>query len=51
MKLCFSTLGCTERSLEDILLLAKKYNIQNLEVRGIGGVMDKGFTDAFKIVK
>ena len=40
MKLCFSTLGCTDRSLEDILLLAKKYNIPHLEVRGVGGVMD-----------
>ena len=40
MKLCFSTLGCTERSLEDILLLAKKYNIHALEVRGIDGQLD-----------
>ena len=47
MKLCFSTLGCTERSLEDILLLAKKYNIQNLEVRGIGGVMDNRLIPEF----
>ena len=40
MKLCFSTLGCADRSLEDIISIAKKYNISALEIRGINGVMD-----------
>ena len=48
MKLCFSTLGCTERSLEDILLLARKYNIPALEVRGIGGVLDNRLIPDFE---
>ena len=40
MKFCFSTLGCTERSLEEVLSLAKKYSIDALELRGVDGVMD-----------
>lgn len=40
MKLCFSTLGCVERPLADILLLAQAYRIPYLEFRGIGGVID-----------
>lgn len=40
MKLCFSTLGCTEQSLENILSLAKAYGISALEIRGMDGVMD-----------
>ena len=40
MKFCFSTLGCTERSLDEVLELAKKYSIDTLELRGLGGVMD-----------
>ena len=40
MKFCFSTLGCTERSLDDVLTLAKKYSIDALELRGLDGVMD-----------
>ena len=40
MKLCFSTLGCSDKSLEDIISIAKKYNIPALEIRGINGVMD-----------
>ena len=40
MKLCFSTLGCAERSLTDILALARAYRIPCLEFRGIGGVID-----------
>ncbi len=39
-KICFSTLGCTDYSLEEIVTLAKKYNVDALEVRGIGGEMD-----------
>ena len=40
MKLCFSTLGCTEKSLEEILAIAKSYSIPALEIRGIDNKMD-----------
>ena len=40
MKLCFSTLGCYDYSLDDIIKLAKDYSVDALEIRGIGGVMD-----------
>ena len=40
MKFCFSTLGCTERGLCEVLELAKKYSIDALELRGLGGEMD-----------
>lgn len=40
MKLCFSTLGCCDYSLEDIIALAKNYGIEYLEVRGINGVLE-----------
>lgn len=39
-KLCFSTLGCTERSLCEVIALAKRYGIKNLEIRGLSGVLD-----------
>lgn len=39
-KLCFSTLGCTERSLCEVIALANKYRIKNLEIRGLSGVLD-----------
>ena len=42
IKWCFSTLGCTDRSLTDVLSLAKRYGITALEVRGIGGELDNG---------
>ena len=37
MKFCFSTLGCTEYSLDEALMLAKKFNIPALELRGLCG--------------
>ena len=40
MKICFSTLGCDERSLDEVIALAKKYNIDAIELRGLGGEMD-----------
>lgn len=40
MKLCFSTLGCHDRTLEEIFSLAKKFNIDALEIRGIAGELD-----------
>lgn len=46
MKLCFSTLGCTEQSPEQTLSLANAYQIPALEIRGIGGVMDNRAIDA-----
>ena len=39
MKLCFSTLGCHDCHLEEILKLANKYQIQAIEVRGIDSEM------------
>ena len=40
MRICFSTLGCAERDLDGVLELAKKYNIDALEFRGLGDEMD-----------
>lgn len=40
MNLCFSTLGCTERSLKDIISLAARYGIEDLELRGMSGSTD-----------
>ncbi len=47
MKLCFSTLGCCERSLDEIIALANKYGIKNIEFRGIGGMLDNGKIEEF----
>ena len=47
MRLCFSTLGCSDRELEQILSLAKNYNISALEIRGIGGVLNNAQIDVF----
>lgn len=47
MNLCFSTLGCTELELTEILALAKEHDIHALEIRGIDGVMDNRKIDAF----
>lgn len=40
MKLSVSTLGCTEKNIEDIAALCHECGIYGIEVRGIGGVMD-----------
>ncbi len=40
MKLCFSTLGCVEKGLEELIVLAKKFSLTGLEIRGIGGRME-----------
>lgn len=40
MNLCFSTLGCFEKSLGDILDIAQKYYIPAIELRGIDGKID-----------
>ena len=47
MKLCFSTLGCFDKSLEEILVLSKKYNIPAIEVRGINGILQNDLIDVF----
>lgn len=35
MKLCFSTLGCSNYSLDEVLTLAKNFNIDAVELRGL----------------
>lgn len=40
MKICFSTLGCAERDLDGVIALAKEYNFDAIELRGLGGEMD-----------
>ncbi len=47
MKLCFSTLGCAERNLSEILSLSEKFNLPYLEIRGIGGVLDNAVIEDF----
>ena len=47
MKLCFSTLGCSDRSLDQILSLAKNYRIPAIEIRGIDGVLDNSQIKVF----
>ena len=39
MNLCFSTLGCTESSMDEIIAIAERFGICGLEIRGVGGVM------------
>lgn len=48
MKLCFSTLGCSDRGLEQILALASDYKISAIEIRGIGGILDNSRINAFQ---
>lgn len=40
MKLCFSTLGCVEKTLPEILALTKKHTMDAIEIRGVGGVLN-----------
>ena len=40
MKTAFSTLGCTDKNLDEILALAVQYGMDGLEFRGIGGILD-----------
>ena len=37
MKWCFSTLGCTDRTLPEVISLAKRYGISAVEIRGLSG--------------
>lgn len=43
MKFCFSTLGCTERGLCEVLTLAKKYSIDALELHALEDALDALF--------
>ena len=40
MKLSYSTLGCTEKTLAECLCLAGKYGMEGIEIRGLSGVMN-----------
>ena len=40
MKLCFSTLGCSNYSLDEVLKLAKRFNIDAVELRGLNDRME-----------
>ena len=51
MNLCFSTLGCTERSLDEILSLCAQFGFTRLEIRGIGGVLDNRLIPDFSTEK
>lgn len=44
---CFSTLGCHECSLNEIVDLAKAYSMDALEIRGIHSVMDNAEIEDF----
>ena len=39
MKLSFSTLGCPDRNLDNVLEAAKKYGFDGIEIRGLSGEM------------
>jgi len=47
MKLAFSTLGCSDRTLEEIIECANRFGIQGLEIRGIDGIMNAAEIPAF----
>lgn len=47
-KKCFSTLGCHDRSLSEVIDLAKKYGIDAVEIRGLDGILDNGEIPCFK---
>ena len=42
MKLCFSTLGCVDKSLGEVLVLAEAYSVEGIELRGLGGEIANG---------
>ena len=39
MKLCFSTLGCVEKTLSESLSLARSLGMNAIEIRGVGGIL------------
>ena len=40
MKLAFSTLGCPNYELEDVLRAAREYGFEGVELRALGGGLD-----------
>ena len=40
MKLCFSTLGCTDYTLDEAIALAKRNGMDAIEIRGLSGILD-----------
>ena len=40
LRRCFSTLGCPELSLEAVIALAGKYDIECVELRALGGTLN-----------
>lgn len=48
MKLSFSTLGCVERSLDEVLTLAEAFSCSGVELRGLGGKIKNREIDAFR---
>jgi sugar phosphate isomerase/epimerase len=42
MKLCFSTLGCVEKTLSESLSLARSHGMDAIEIRGVGGILPNG---------
>ena len=40
MKLCFSTLGCTNYTLGEAIALAKNHKMDAIEIRGLSGILD-----------
>ena len=51
MKLCFSTLGCVDKNLSEVIALAKKYEIFGVELRGLDGELSNGKISAFSAEK
>ncbi len=47
INLCFSTLGCHERSFMEIVSLAQEYSIDALEIRGVHSIMDNSTIEEF----
>jgi len=47
INLCFSTLGCTEYSVSELVELSKRFSINAVEMRGLGGVMNVYEGEAF----
>ena len=47
IKLCFSTLGCYDLKLDDILDLAREYHVSAIEVRGIDSEMSNDKISCF----
>ena len=48
MKICFSTLGCTEKPLAEVLHLAYAAGMDGIELRGLSGMMDNAEIPEFR---